>query len=404
MKKPVTVGIAGFGYWGPNLVRNFRAITECHLKAVCDLSEKRLKHMHSLYPEVTGETDYNALVNDPEIDAIVIATSARLHFPMAKSALSAGKHVLIEKPMACSTAECEELISLAKQQGKVVMVGHTFLYSAAVRKIKEIVDNRDLGDLRYIAARRLNLGLFQKDINVAWDLAPHDISIILHIMQELPQSVNCRGGASITSGIEDMTSMSLQFTKERSAIIHSSWHDPRKVREMTIVGSKRMIVYDDIAPLEKIKVYDVRVERPPHYNTFAEFQYAYHYGDTYSPYIKHDEPLRAECQHFIECINDNLVPLTSGSTGLEVVRILEASSKSLKQQGAPVMLWGGSSAPFPVMPQRATSGRNNGTSHAAPSSGTDAAHVSTPPFTGTAPVKETGRNGADHPANVPASS
>jgi predicted dehydrogenase len=215
------------------------------------------------------------------------------------------------------------------------------------------VDNRDLGDLRYIAARRLNLGLFQKDINVAWDLAPHDISIILHIMQELPHSVNCRGGASITSGVEDMTSMSLQFTKERSAIIHSSWHDPRKVREMTIVGSKRMIVYDDIAPLEKIKVYDVRVERPPHYNTFAEFQYAYHYGDTYSPYIKHDEPLKTECQHFIDCINDGSVPLTSGATGLEVVRILEASSKSLKQQGAPVALWGGSTSPFPITHHRA---------------------------------------------------
>jgi predicted dehydrogenase len=154
----------------------------------------------------------------------------------------------------------------------------------------------------------------------------------------MPQSVNCCGGASITSGIEDMTCMSLQFSKERSAIIHSSWHDPRKVREMTIVGSKRMIVYDDIAPIEKIKVYDVRVERPPHYDTFAEFQYAYHYGDTYAPFIKHDEPLRAECQHFIDCINGGLVPLTSGTTGLDVVRILEASSQSLVNQGAPVAL------------------------------------------------------------------
>jgi hypothetical protein len=218
------------------------------------------------------------------------------------------------------------------------MVGHTFLYSAAVRKIKEIIDNRDIGDLRYIAARRLNLGLFQKDINVAWDLAPHDLSIILHIMQELPQSVNCRGGASITTGIEDMTCMSLQFSKQRSAIVHSSWHDPRKVREMTIVGSKRMIVYDDIAPMEKIKIYDVRVERPPHYDTFAEFQYAYHYGDTYAPFIKHDEPLRTECQHFIDCIANGTTPITSGATGLDVVRILEASSQSLKNQGAPVSL------------------------------------------------------------------
>jgi len=164
----------------------------------------------------------------------------------------------------------------------------------------------------------------------------------------MPQSVNCRGGASLTPGIEDMTSMTLSFSKERSAIVHSSWHDPRKVREMTIVGSKRMIVYDDIAPLEKIKVYDVRVERPPHYNTFAEFQYAYHYGDTYSPYIKHDEPLKAECQHFLECIRTGSTPLTSGKNGLDVVRILEASSKSLKNHGAPVSLNEGSTAPFPV--------------------------------------------------------
>ena len=362
MKKPVTVGIVGFGYWGPNLVRNFRSIADCQLQTVCDLSAKRLEQMHSLYPNVAGEADFNVLVNDPGIDAIVIATSARTHYSMAKACLSAGKHVLIEKPMACATSECEELIALAKQQGKVVMVGHTFLYSAAVRKIKEIVDNRDLGDLRYIAARRLNLGLFQKDINVTWDLAPHDISIILHIMQELPQSVNCRGGASITSGIEDMTSMSLQFTKERSAIIHSSWHDPRKVREMTIVGSKRMIVYDDVAPLEKIKVYDVRVERPPHYNSFAEFQYAYHYGDTYSPYIKHDEPLRAECQHFVDCIQNGSTPLTSGATGLEVVRILEASSESLRRQGAPVTLWGGSATPFPTLPRTAAPQSVNGNS------------------------------------------
>lgn len=348
MSKLVTVGIVGFGYWGPNLVRNFRSIPDCRLKAVCDLSEKRLKQMRSLYPDVAGEAEIARLIADSEIDALVIATSARTHYSMAKAALSAGKHVLIEKPMACSTAECEELIALGKQHGKIVMVGHTFLYSPAVRKIKEIIDNRDLGDLRYIAARRLNLGLFQKDINVAWDLAPHDISIILHIMQELPHSVNCHGVASITSGIEDMTSISLRFTKERSAIIHSSWHDPRKVREMTIVGSKRMIVYDDIAPLEKIKVYDVRVERPPHYNTFAEFQYAYHYGDTYSPYIKHEEPLKTECEHFLECILSGATPLTSGKTGMEVVRILEASSKSLKSHGAPILLNPGSTPPFPA--------------------------------------------------------
>lgn len=339
MKKRINVGVVGLGYWGPNLARNLRSLPDCQLKVMCDVNEQRLQHLRSLYPEVDGETNFDRVVNNPEIDALVIATSVRMHYPMAKAALLAGKHVLIEKPMAGSTAECEELIEIAQRQGLVLMVGHTFLYSAPVRKIKEIVDNHDIGELRYISARRLNLGLFQKDINVAWDLAPHDISIILYIMQELPYSVNCRGGAHITKGIEDVTSMTLHFSKERSAIIHSSWHDPRKIREMTIVGSKRMIVYDDIATQEKIKIFDARVERPPHYDTFAEFHYAYHYGDTYCPFIKQDEPLKTECAHFVQCIRDNTVPLTCGEAGLEVVRILEASSESLKLNGGPVDLW-----------------------------------------------------------------
>lgn len=338
MKKTITVGVVGLGYWGPNLVRNLRSIGDCRVKTVCDVSQDRLRHICSLYPGVEAETDYNRMVADPEIDAIVIATSVRFHYNMAKASLSAGKHTFVEKPMASSSAECDELIALADSKGVVLMVGHTFLYSSPVRKIKEIVDNNDIGELRYISARRLNLGLFQKDINVAWDLAPHDISIILYIMQENPHSVNCRGGAHITKGIEDVTSMSLHFSKERSAIIHSSWHDPRKVREMTIVGSKRMIVYDDIAAQEKIKVFDVRVERPPHYDTFGEFHYAYHYGDTYCPYIKQDEPLKTECHHFIDCIQNGGTPLTDGRAGMEVVRILEASSQSLKQNGAPIDL------------------------------------------------------------------
>jgi predicted dehydrogenase len=305
---------------------------------MCDISQERLSHLKCLYPEVEAETSYDRLLNDASLDAIVVATSVKYHFPMAKASLLAGKHTMIEKPMACSTAECEELISLARMQGRVLMVGHTFLYSPAVRKIKELVDNRDIGEIRYISARRLNLGLFQKDINVAWDLAPHDISIILYIMQELPRSINCRGGAHITPGIEDVTSMSLNFSNQRSALIHSSWHDPRKVREMTIVGSKRMIVYDDIEPQEKIKVYDVRVERPPHYDTFAEFHYAYHYGDIYIPYIKQDEPLKTECQHFLDCIRQGTTPITSGSKGLEVVQVLEAASASLKTRGGAITL------------------------------------------------------------------
>jgi predicted dehydrogenase len=178
--------------------------------------------------------------------------------------------------------------------------------------------------------------LFQKDINVAWDLAPHDLSIVLSIMGEQPVTVNCRGSAHITPGIEDVTTMCLTFSGQRSAIIHSSWLDPRKVREMTIVGSKRMIVYDDLAPLEKIRVYDTRVERPPHYDTFGEFQYAYHYGDMYAPYIKQEEPLKTECQHFLDCIRHGTTPVSCGTRGTELVRILEASSESLQKGGAPV--------------------------------------------------------------------
>jgi predicted dehydrogenase len=196
----------------------------------------------------------------------------------------------------------------------------------------------DIGEIRYINSRRLNLGLFQKDINVAWDLAPHDISIILHILGELPQTVNCQGNAHVTPGIEDVTNISLSFRHKRFATIQSSWLEPRKVRDMTIVGTRRMIVYDDLQTHEKIRIYDVRVERPPHYDTFADFHYSYHYGDSYIPHIQQEEPLKAECQHFLDCIESGVKPLTSGYEGLELVRILEAASASLKDRGAPVSL------------------------------------------------------------------
>jgi len=340
MTRKLKVGVVGCGYWGPNLIRNFRALPGCQLKIMCDLNQQRLQHLRTLYPEVQRAMDYEHVLNGIELDAVVIATAVKSHYAMAKASLLAGKHTFIEKPMASSSEQCEELIRIAQKKGLVLMVGHTFLYSPAVRKIREIVDSGDIGEIRYICARRLNLGLFQKDINVAWDLAPHDISIILSIIGEQPDTVNCRGSAHITQGIEDVTTMCLTFAKQRTAIVHSSWLDPRKVREMTIVGSKRMIVYDDVAPLEKIRIFDARVESPPHYDTFAEFQYAYHYGDMYVPYIKQEEPLRTECQHFLDCIKNGVSPLTDGKQGLELVRILEASTKSLAKGGAPVELAG----------------------------------------------------------------
>lgn len=336
MNKPISIGLVGYGYWGPNLVRNLKLLPDCRLKAVCDLSPERLKHMAGLYPDVEGITSYEELINEKGLDAVVIATPVKQHHALAKASLLAGLHTFIEKPMASSCAQCEDLIQVADRNGLVLMVGHTFLYCSAVRKIVEIVKAGDIGDLRYINSRRLNLGLFQKDINVAWDLAPHDISIILHVLGELPLAVNCQGNAHVTPLIEDVTNLSMSFRNNRFATVQSSWLEPRKVREMTFVGTRRMIVYDDLKTLEKIRIYDVRVERPPHYDSFAEFHYSYHYGDSYIPRLQQEEPLKAECQHFIDCIQQKAKPLTGGREGLELVRILEAASTSLKAHGAPV--------------------------------------------------------------------
>jgi predicted dehydrogenase len=336
MPNPLSIGVVGCGYWGPNLIRNFRTLSDCRVKLMCDLNAQRLKHINTLYPEIEGTKDYDHMLNGAGLDAVVIATSVRMHFPMAKAALEAGKHVMIEKPLASSSAECEELIDIAKKNGLTLMVGHTFLYSSPIRKIKQIIEWGDIGEIRYISSRRLNLGLFQKDINVTWDLAPHDISIVLYILGEAPISVNCTGNAHVTPGVEDVTTMCINFKQNRLATIQSSWLDPRKVREMTIVGTKRMIVYDDVQPIEKIRIYDMRVERPPHYDNFAEFQYSYHYGDSYIPYVKQEEPLKVECQHFLDCIQHGKTPITSGKEGLDVVRILEAANESLKHNGVAI--------------------------------------------------------------------
>ena len=234
----------------------------------------------------------------------------------------------MEKPLASNVDECHELINLAESRGLTLMVGHTFLYSAPIQMIKKIIDAGELGSIRYINSQRLNLGLFQKDINVVWDLAPHDISIILHLLGTMPNFVNCQGNAHITAGIEDVSNLSLSFESGQFATIQSSWLEPRKVRQMTIVGTRKMVVYDDIEPIEKIRIYDTRVDRPPHYDSFGEFQYSYHYGDSFIPYIEQSEPLRQMWSP----------PLSNGQSGLDVLRILEASSESLEQNGAAVAI------------------------------------------------------------------
>ncbi|MCE9614613.1 MAG: Gfo/Idh/MocA family oxidoreductase [Lentisphaerae bacterium] len=338
MSSETRVGVVGCGYWGPNLVRNFRALRGCTMAAVSDMDGGRLQHIRDLYPGIETYTSFDQMLADGNLQALAIATPVRLHFPLAQKALESGKHVFIEKPMAASVSECERLVEIAARQKLILMIGHTFLYAPAVRMVKEIVTAKQIGDIRYISCRRLNLGLFQKDINVTWDLAPHDISIILHLMDEMPSGVNCQGVANVTRGIEDICNLSLTFPSGRFACIQSSWLDPRKVREMTIVGTKKMIVYDDIEPREKIRIYDQRVERPPHYDTFGEFQYSYHYGDVLAPHIRQEEPLRIECQHFLDCIKDARTPISSGQQGLQLVKILEASSESLRHGGERITL------------------------------------------------------------------
>ncbi len=350
----IGIGIIGCGYWGPNLVRNLNSIGDCSVRWLCDLNPKRLQHLSSLYTVAKTTSNFELVLNDKQVQAVVIATPVGTHFPLAKASLLAGKHVFVEKPLARSTAESKELVDIARRQGLTLMVGHTFLYSAPVRKVKEIIDRGDIGQVRYISARRLNLGLFQKDINVAWDLAPHDISIVLYLLSDMPRSVNCRGHANVTPGIEDVTNMCLNFGGSCFASIQSSWLDPLKVREMTIVGDRRMILYNDVAPLEKIKIFDARVETPPHYDTFAEFHYAYHYGDMYVPYLKQEEPLKVECQHFIDCIRSGQRPFTSGEDGHNMVRVLEAASRSLRQGGAEVPLDEIPSVGQPTIAQQST--------------------------------------------------
>ena len=332
----LSIAVAGCGYWGPNLVRNFNSLSDCNLKLVCDTDADRLAHMKTLYPDVETTSDFNDLVKNGEIDAVAIATPVGSHFEMAKKALLAGRHTFVEKPMACSAKECEELVELAEGHKLILMVGHTFIYSTPVRRIREIVRSGELGELQYISARRLNLGLLQKDINVAWDLAPHDISIILYVLDEEPVSVNCQGKSHIASGIEDVTNMTLNFTNGVFATIQSSWLDPNKVRETVFVGKKKMLVYNDVEPIEKIRIYDKRVEIPPHYDSFGEFQYPYHYGDMYCPYLKLVEPLKTECRHFLDCIKTGAKSESSGSDGLDVIQILEAASTSLNNGGGKV--------------------------------------------------------------------
>lgn len=326
------VGVIGCGYWGPNLIRNFIQLNGSDVVRVADLDQDRLKHMQNLYTGIQTTTDYKEIILDPEIDIVAVATPVKTHFTFGKEALMAKKHVFIEKPIAASVSQIEELIDLAQKNKRKLMVGHTFEYTAAVRKMKEIIDSGDLGEIYYISSQRLNLGLFQQDINVLWDLAPHDISIILYLLGCEPESVSAIGSSHVNPAIEDVAILTMRFPNNLIAFIQTSWLDPDKIRKMTIVGSKKMMVYDDVQPTEKIRIYDKGVELPQHYDTFAEFHYSYKYGDIIIPKIEGGEPIRTELKHFIDCINNDKAPISDGASGLRVIKILEAAQNSIEKK------------------------------------------------------------------------
>ena len=327
------MGIIGCGYWGPNLIRNFVALPDVEVVKVVDTQESRLNHIKRLYPHVGVTHNYVDLFDDG-LDAVAVATPPATHYEIAKDCLEHNLHTFVEKPITLHSRDAEKLIELAHMRNLTLMVGHTFEYNPAVRKVKEIIASGDLGKIYYVTTERLNLGLFQADLNVMWDLAPHDISILMYILNLQPIRVSATGGACIFADKPDIAFMYLDFPENILAHVHVSWLDPCKIRRITVVGSKKMLVYDDVESLEKIRIYDKGVEKPAYSDTYDEFQCSYRYGDIVIPYIKFTEPLRIECQHFIDCIVDNhKSPQSCGYIGLNVVRVLEAAQLSIENDG-----------------------------------------------------------------------
>jgi predicted dehydrogenase len=328
----VNIGIVGCGYWGPKHLRNFYELPEARVAYVCDLEENNLRQVRSQYPSVATTTEYSDLLGK-SVDAIVVATPAKTHYRLAKEALLHKKHVLIEKPITTNSLQALELIELAERQSLVLMAGHTYEYHPAVDYLKQLIKNGELGDIYGIDAARLNLGLFRPDINVLWDLAPHDTCIILSLLDKEPISVSARGTYHIDPDICDVAYMELLFTNGTMVHIHVSWLDPRKIREITIVGAKKMAVYDDVSETEKIHIYDKGLALSANSNGFAGWPLRYRYGDVTIPHIPGTEPLRLECSHFLHCITEGEKPKSDGWAGLKVIRILEAADRSLLNGG-----------------------------------------------------------------------
>ncbi len=339
MKKEVLrIGAIGCGYWGPNLIRNFIEIPEADLVAVADLNQDRLTHMKSRFPQIQVTTENYKELFDLELDGVVIATPPDTHAPIAIECMQNGLHVLIEKPITLNSKDAMSLHTLAQQKGLVLMVGHTFEYNPAVRYLKQMIDSGELGDVYYVDAVRASLGLFQTKANVLWDLAPHDISILRYLLDADPTSVSVHGATCVQEGIADVAYAAFRFPDNIMAHIRMSWLDPSKTRRITVVGSKKMVIYDDVENLEKVRIYDKGVKAIPHTDTFGDFSFAYHYGDVVIPHLKMKEPLRIQCSHFLDCIQNGETPQTDGINGLRVVQVLEAAQESLDKQGESVQI------------------------------------------------------------------
>lgn len=332
------VGVVGYGYWGPNLVRNFAANPAAKVVAVSDLDPAKLATVQRFHPGVTTTNRYEDLLKDPAIEAIAVATPVHTHYDLALAALKAGKHVLVEKPLAPSADLARRLIDEADRRGLTLMVDHTFLFTPAVQKIRDLVRQDELGEVYYYDSTRSSLGLFQSDVSVIWDLAVHDISIIHHILDEDPVAVSATGSCHVAGSPEDMAHVTLFFDSRCVAHVSVNWLSPIKVRQTFVGGDKKMIVYNDLEPTEKIKVYDKGITLDGSSENAHQLRIGYRAGDMWAPHIPAKEALQSEVEHFIDCVRNGAPPISSGTSGLRVVEVLEAASRSIAEHGKPVML------------------------------------------------------------------
>jgi predicted dehydrogenase len=332
------VAVVGCGYWGPNLIRNFAVCPASEVVTLCDQDRGRLEKSAAPCPRAALVEEFRQVLADPRVEAVVIATPVGTHFRLATAALEAGKHVLVEKPLATSVREAESLVRLADTRGLTLMVDHTFIYSPSIRKIKELVDQGALGDIYHIDSVRINLGLIQNDVNVLWDLAPHDLSIVDFLLGNLPRSVAAMGSCHTGADLEDVAYLNLDFGRNLLASFHVNWLSPVKIRHLIISGSKKSLVYNDLNAWEPIKVYDrgIQIDESP--EARRGVLVSYRTGDVWSPHIEQSEPLQNVVQHFTDCIRTGSKPLTDGAAGLRVVRILEAAQRSIKAQGGRITL------------------------------------------------------------------